>query len=106
MPRTYIVVVTASMCLLVLAAAGCGTPQIGADNREAMKAVDALYTAVGLKDPKLVAQCEANLKSLRDAGKLPRDSSSYLESIIADANAGKWQPAQERLSKFMEEQRR
>jgi hypothetical protein len=90
---------------LVLALAGCGSPpQIGAD-KATFKAVDALYTAVSLRDPKLVDQCETNLKSLKDTGKIPEDASSSLDSIIAEGRSGKWESAQERLSKFMEGQR-
>lgn len=97
--------VFAILCL-VLPCAGCGgPPQIGAD-RETFKAVDALYTAVSLRDPKLVAQCSATLKGLHDASKVPDRAFSSLESIIAEAKDGKWEPAQKRLSDFMEGQRR
>jgi hypothetical protein len=92
--------------LLALVPVGCGgPPQIGAD-RDTFKAVDALYTAVGLRDPRLVDQCAEKLKTLRDAGKIPEDASRSLESIIAEAKGGKWEPAQERLSNFMEGQHR
>jgi hypothetical protein len=91
---------------LVLAFAGCGSqPQIGED-RDTFKAVDALYTAVSLRDPKLVDQCEARLKGLHDGSKIPDDAFSSLESIIAEAKGGKWETAQERLGRFMEGQRR
>ena len=92
--------------LLALAAAGCGgAPSLGPD-KQVFKAVDALYTAVSLREPKLVAQCAAELTSLRDDQKLPAAAASALDAIIARAEAGKWEDAQNRLSDFMEGQRR
>ena len=92
--------------LLVLAVAGCGRPaQIGADP-EVFKTVDALYTAVSLRDPKLVDPCLATLKSLHDAGKLPGDALSTLEGMIEEAKGGAWEDAQTRLARFMQGQRR
>lgn len=94
---------TAALWLLLCA--GCGPPQMGAD-RDAFKAVDALYTAVGLRDPKRVDQCSATLKGLRDAGKLPAVAAATLDSIVAEARGQQWEPALEHLSGFMEGQRR
>jgi hypothetical protein len=99
-------VISLTFALLVLILGGCGgPPQIGAD-KDTFKTVDALYTAVSLRDPKLVGQCAAKLQRLRDASKIPAGAYSSLESIIAAANDGKWESAQERLSTFMEGQRR
>lgn len=90
--------------LSVVALGGCGSePQIGGD-KEAFKTVDALYTAVGLKDVKLVDQCGEKLKALREAGKLSAGASDILGSIIAEAHDKKWESAQTRLSQFMEGQ--
>jgi hypothetical protein len=90
--------------LLILASGGCGgPPQIGA-NKEAFKTVDALYTAVGLRDTQLVARCEEKLNGLRDAGSLPAGASRSLDSIIAEAKGGRWERSMERLSDFMEGQ--
>jgi len=99
------VALTLAPPLLALTLAGCwGPPQIGTD-KDTFRAVDALYTAVSLRDVKLVEQCEAKLKSLREAGKLPESASQSLDSMIAEAKGGSWVPAQERLSTFMEGQR-
>jgi hypothetical protein len=90
----------------LLALAGCtGPPQIGTD-RATFKAVDALYTAVSLRDSKLVERCAADLKALEGAGKAPRAVVASLDAIIAEANGGRWQPALDRLAAFMEGQRR
>jgi hypothetical protein len=99
-------VVTLAAAVLAQALGGCfGPPQIGAD-RETFKTVDALYTAVGLREPKLVDQCDEKLKGLRAAGKLPDDASRSLEAIIAQAKSGSWETALTDLSGFMEGQRR
>jgi hypothetical protein len=104
MKRT--IVLGLSSWALALSLFGCGRPpQIG-ENKEVYKAVDALYTAVGLRDTKLVEQCAARLKDLLAAGTLPAGVSKSLESIIAEAKGGKWESSQIRLSKFMEGQRR
>jgi hypothetical protein len=92
--------------VLALAVCGCGRPpQIGADDKT-FKAVDALYTAVSLREVKLVDQCQATLKGLREAGSLGDDVSNALDSIIAEAKGGAWEDAQTRLASFMEGQRR
>jgi len=91
---------------LAAAAAGCGgPPQIGVDD-ESFKAVDALYTAVSLREVKLVDQCQATLKGLREAKTLGEDASGALDSIIDEAKGGAWEDAQTRLARFMEGQRR
>ena len=90
--------------LVLLLLEGCGEPpQIGAD-RETFKAVDALYTAIGLRDAARVEQTGAKLKSLRDAGKLPGGAYRSLEPIIAESREQQWEPALGRLSRFMEGQ--
>lgn len=92
--------------LLVLASEGCGRPpQVGGD-KDSFKAVDALYTAVSLRDYQLIDRCEKTLEDLRDAGKMPEAASQSLEAIIAEARGGRWESAQVRLGKFLEGQRR
>jgi hypothetical protein len=95
----------ATLLLLVVLPGGCGgPPQIGAD-RETFRTVDALYTAIGLRDAARVEQTGATLKSLRDAGKIPEQAYRSLESIIAESRERKWEPALDHLSRFMEGQR-
>jgi hypothetical protein len=92
--------------VLLLAVAGCGRPaQVGPD-KGAIKAVDALYTAVGLRDPGLVDECAARLKTLHDAEKIPAPAFRSLESIVAETKGGKWESAQNRLIAFLEGQTR
>ena len=90
----------------VLLLAGCGGPaQLGPDE-DCFKAVDALYTAVTAKSPKLLDQCEQRLQGLKSAGKLPEAAFASLTGVIRKARDGKWQPAAEQLSDFMKGQRR
>lgn len=96
--------------LVVLAAVLVGialwpTPQMGPDE-EVFRTVDALYTAVRLRDADKVARCEKRLHAARDAGKLPGSAASRLDGVIAMARAGGWQAATERLYSFMKAQRR
>jgi len=95
-----------ALSLFALGIVGCGRPpQIGGD-KETFKTVDALYTAVSLRDAGKVDQCAAKLKSLRDADKLPEAASRSLDAIIAQTKDGQWEPALEQLSTFMEGQSR
>lgn len=80
-------------------------PQMGTDE-DAFKTVDALYTAVRMKDEAKLSQCEARLHAYRDAGKLNASSADFLDSIIATARGGNWSTATERLYEFMSVQRR
>ena len=80
-------------------------PQMGVDD-DVFKTVDALYTAVRMKDEVKLGQCEKRLHSHRDAGKLPESPAAFLDGIIAKARAGKWDSATERLYDFMLAQRR
>lgn len=91
--------------VLLLLTVGCGPPTMGAAP-EAMKEVDALYTAVSLRDAKLVAACRARLGALHASGKLPDAAHDRLEAIGKEAEAGGWDPAIGRLNDFMLGQRR
>jgi hypothetical protein len=55
---------------------------------------------------RLVDQCQTRLKTLRSEEKLSGDAADALESIILEAQAGNWEPAQTHLSRFIEGQRR
>src|SRR5437588_8420428 len=99
------VLATLLSSLLALAFAGCSPPQIGAD-KDSFKAVDALYTAVSLRDPRLLDQCEKALQDLRAKGQLPEAAGGSLGAIVSEARAGRWEVAQSRLGDFMRGQRR
>ena len=80
-------------------------PQMGPD-AEVFETVDALYTAVRNRDAARLTQCEAKLAGHRAAGKLPKAAADRLDAIVAEARAGDWRPAAERLYDFMLAQRR
>ena len=85
---------------------GCGRPpQLGAD-KDAFRAVDALYTAIGLRDPALVDRSAATLARLRGEGKLTPAAGAALDAIIVEGKGGAWESAHVRLGGFMEGQRR
>lgn len=94
------------IALAVVALQGCGKPsQLGPDE-EAFREVDALFTAVTARRPDLVDQCDARLRRLRDAGKLPAAAHDELRRVIDRAKAGRWESAAERLYEFMKGQER
>jgi hypothetical protein len=98
---------TSGACLLLIGiwCAWWGRPpQVGAD-KESMKVVDALYTAVSSHNPTRLADCEQRLHTLRDDGKLPRAAADYLDGLIATARTGDWQKATHTLFNFMKAQR-
>jgi hypothetical protein len=80
-------------------------PQMGGD-KEAAKAVDALFTAVTARDAKLLGECEQRLRAHRAGGNLAPAASAYLDEIVSEARRGQWQSAAERLFEFMKAQRR
>jgi hypothetical protein len=114
--RTHAAVTRPRLVLLVLGLLAVGAvvlllvslrrpPQMGADEA-VFNTVDALFTAVTARDEKRLGQCEQRLRALKDAGKLPGDASDYLDRIVQQARAGRWQPAAERLYDFIRVQRR
>jgi hypothetical protein len=80
-------------------------PQLGGD-KEVMRAVDALFTAVTARDEQLLRQCRQRLRAHKDAGKLPAEAAGYLDGVIQQARAGQWEAAAQRLYDFMAAQRR
>lgn len=80
------------------------TPQIGGD-KESVKVVDALYTAVTSRSSTRLAQCEERLHTLTDEGKFPRPAAKYLDGLIATARAGDWKAATHKLFNFIRAQR-
>jgi hypothetical protein len=77
-----------------------------ANDESLFKTVDALYTAVRMKDAARVVECEKRLAEAHAAGRLSEAAWHQLEVIIDETNAGNWQPAAESLYAFMLGQRR
>jgi hypothetical protein len=80
-------------------------PQVGG-NKESLKVVEALYTAVSSHNLERLAQCEEQLRTLRDDGKLPRPPADYLDGLIRTARGGNWRGATRKIFDFMRAQRR
>ena len=95
----------ALLTLLPLASLiGCGkAPQISG-NKKALKAADALLTAVSAQSPSLLDQCEATLSALRADDELPQTAYEYLQSVVAEARTGDWVSARRRLVKLIKAQ--
>ena len=79
-------------------------PQLGAD-KESLKAVEALYTAVSSHDTQRLSNCEEQLHKLRDQGKLPAPTADYLDGLIGTARGGNWKGATHKMFDFMRGQR-
>src|SRR5437870_1855662 len=92
--------------LAFVALAGCGRPPQVAGDPDAFREVDALYTAVAAKNPRLLDQCDQRLQGLKSQGKLGEPAYLSLQGIITHARAGDWKPALEKLTAFMKGQRR
>lgn len=97
---------TRCLISLVLVLLGCGGPPHMGLDREVFSTVDALYTAVGIKDMNQVERCEKTLRELHAAGKLPQDAWQALSGIIGRARDGSWDSAAGELRWFMKGQKR
>jgi hypothetical protein len=74
--------------LLALLASGCGAPtEIDRDNR---RVLDAILTAVTLKNPRLLEDDARRAKERYQAGQLSDGDYRALEAIISKARAGDW----------------
>jgi hypothetical protein len=107
MDTKKVVIGTVAAALLVIGVGytWCGrAPQVGGD-KESIKVVDALYTAVSSRNATRLTQCEERLHALRDEGKLPRKAADYLDGLIATARSGDWGRATHKLFDFMRAQR-
>jgi hypothetical protein len=104
--RTALVAAVGGLVLLACWLVWWGRPpQIGAD-REAVRTVDALFTAFTSRNATRLAQCEERLHALKDAGKLPQHAADHLDGLIKIARGGNWRGAAQRLFDFMKAQRR
>lgn len=92
--------------VLLLAVTGCGSaPQFTGDE-ECFSAVDALWTAVTSQQKPWLEQSARELERLRDSGKLSDEAWKALESPIAQARDGQWEPAARELYDLIKAQRK
>ncbi len=94
---------TASLALIVSLAVWWWwpvAPPMGRD-KDVFTTVDALFTAVTSRDDNRLSDCEHRLLALKDSGRLPEDASRYLDEIIGEARAGRWDSAAQSLYGFI-----
>jgi len=92
--------------LMLASLAGCGRPPQLGDDKASFKAVDALYTAVSLRNLDHLQRCESVLHDLRAKGNLTPPAADSLDAVITEARGGQWEEAQLHLGGFMRGQRR
>ncbi|HTQ39124.1 MAG TPA: hypothetical protein VMJ32_08845 [Pirellulales bacterium] len=78
-------------------------PNVGSD-KKVLQQVDALFTAVRVKDSRLLDRCATQLADLKAKGELPDDAATTLTQIVATAHSGDWQGATENLLWFIQGQ--
>jgi hypothetical protein len=89
----------------VLIPTGCSrTPQMGGDE-QCMKAADALWTAVTVKQSELLDHSAGEIERLHQEGKMPQEAYESLSGIISTARAGEWSKARAALKTFIRGQR-
>lgn len=80
---------------LSLSVVGCNRPaETQRDNRRLM---DAILTAVVIRNPKELAKDKELLETRRQEGKMSKTSFESLQKLIVEAEAGKWESAEKGL---------
>ena len=79
------------------------TPQFEA-NEEAMKTIDALFTAINSHDEKRVESCKTQLDKYASNGKLSPRAMAELAKCCDQAKFGSWEDAARRLYRIIENQ--
>lgn len=80
--------------LALLALAGCGEPSLR--ERENRRELEALLTAVSLKNTKELERDAQRIEDRHTAGTLSDDGFNALQDIIKKARAGDWAGAEQR----------
>lgn len=75
-------------------------------DREAFRAVDAMFTAVSLREIGQLERSLSRLEALKDSERLPAPAFQALSEIAEVGRGGDWEAAQVRLRAFMRGQRR
>lgn len=73
-------------------------------SREALSAMQLLYSACNTRDATRLAQVEQRLSKLRAEGKLSEAESRSFESILKLAKEGEWKNAEAAAFKFAQDQ--
>ncbi len=82
------------------------SPPAMGDDEEVAKSIDALFTAITAHDGKRLGDCEKRLLWFKESGQLPLPAADYLDHVIHNARAERWESAARSLYDFMRAQRR
>ncbi len=78
-------------------------PQFKA-NDEALKTIDALFTAINSHDGKRIATCKTQLEKHARSGNLSPQAMAELAKCCEQATSGSWEDAARRLYRVIEKQ--
>jgi hypothetical protein len=81
------------------------SPQIALDDEQVVATVDALFTAISTRNTDRLEDCARRLKSYHERGQTSSSVDSFLDSILAQARNGHWDPAARSLYDFILHQR-
>jgi predicted negative regulator of RcsB-dependent stress response len=71
---------------------------------EAIKTVDALFTAITSRDAERMAACKAQLTLHTSNGKMSPQAMKELEACCEQASSGEWETAAKRLYRLIDKQ--
>ncbi|RUL87765.1 hypothetical protein [Tautonia sociabilis] len=104
--RGVVAALAAGLIAVAAGGIGCGrSPEMGADE-EVFRTVDAMYTAVSLRDVGQLSRNAEAIDRLHREGRLPDAAHRALGRIVDRAEQGDWEAARSRLRDFMLDQRR
>ena len=100
----YVFLTGLVVCVLVWGwTAWTGVPKFNASD-EALKTIDALFTAINSRDEKRIATCKAQLEKHTQKGKLSPPAMLELKKCCEQATSGSWEEAAHRLYRIIEKQ--
>lgn len=73
-------------------------------NGDALKTIDALFTAINSRDAKRVASCRESLSKHASSGQLNPAAMAELSNCCEQASSGAWENAARRLYRMIEKQ--
>jgi hypothetical protein len=80
-------------------------PRIALNDEQVVNTVDALFTALSTRDTIRLEECDRRLKVYQKNDQISPAVAAALDSIVAKAREGKWEPAARRLYDFILGQR-
>lgn len=86
------------MLLFVLSLGGCGG--VSESQRDNRRLLEAILTAISLRNEKELLQDEALLEQRRSESRLSEESFQAIQQIVAKAKAHDWQQAENELYEY------